>query len=235
MLTDNAAVMYWFTYDAQGAQDWYVAIGEVRANRIVFPELYRVSGGEFGPGFDPEKVSREVVGSASFIWSDCDQGDMSYQIGNLHGRLQLSRITRLMGIDCGNTQLPPIREEALLSGSWFDPSHDGEGYIIEVLVDNRVVVFWFSYDPQGNRRWFFSTGEIRDGKLVFDEMLTSSGGIFGPEFDPDLVEFKPWGSLELDLNCTSGTATYSSSEDGFGSGTLNVTRLTNIDQLNCPQ
>ncbi len=120
MLTDNAAVMYWFTYDAEGAQDWYVAIGEVRANRIVFPELYRVSGGEFGPGFDPEKVSREVVGSASFIWSDCDQGDMSYQIGNLHGRLQLSRITRLMGIDCGNTQLPPEREEALLSGSWFD-------------------------------------------------------------------------------------------------------------------
>jgi hypothetical protein len=235
MLADNAAVMFWFTYDAQGAQDWYVAVGEVRANRIVFPKLYQVSGGEFGPGFDPEKVSREVVGSASFIWSDCDQGDMSYQIGNLHGRLQLSRITRLMGIDCGNTQLPPQREEALLSGSWFDPSHDGEGYIIEVLVDSRVVVFWFSYDPQGNRRWFFSTGEIRDGKLVFDEMLTSSGGIFGPEFDPDLVELKPWGSLELDLNCTSGTATYSSSEDGFGSGTLNVTRLTSINQLNCPQ
>ena len=235
MLADNAAVMYWFTYDTEGAQDWYVAAGEVRGNRIVFPELYRVSGGEFGPGFDPEKITREVVGSASFIWSDCDQGDMSYQIGSSHGRLQLSRITRLMGIDCGNTQLPPVREEALLSGSWFDPSHDGEGYIIEVLVDSRVVVFWFSYDPEGRRRWFFSTGEIRDGILVFDDMLTSSGGIFGPEFDPDLVEFKPWGSLELDLNCSSGTATYSSSEAGFGAGTLNVTRLTNIDQLNCPQ
>ena len=235
MLADNAAVMYWFTYDSGGAQDWYVAKGEVRANRIVFPKLYQVSGGEFGPGFDPDKITREVVGSASFIWSDCDQGDMSYQIGTQHGRMQLSRITRLMGIDCGNTQLPPEREEALLSGSWFDPSHDGEGYIVEVLVDSRVVVFWFSYDPEGKRRWFFSTGEIRDSKLVFDEMLTSSGGIFGPDFDPDLVEFKPWGSLELDLNCTGGTATYNSSEEGFGSGTLNVTRLTSIDQLNCPQ
>ena len=235
MLPDNAAVMYWFTYDAEGAQDWYVAKGDVRANRIVFPKLYHLSGGEFGPGFDPEKVTREVVGSASFIWSNCDEGDMSYQIGNLHGRLQLSRITRLMGIDCGNTKLPPEREEALLSGSWFDSSHDGEGYIIEVLVDSRVVVFWFSYDPEGNRRWFFSTGEISDGKLVFDEVLTSSGGIFGPDFDPDLVDFKPWGSLELDLNCSSGLATYSSTEEGFGSGTLSLTRLTSIDQLDCPQ
>jgi len=235
MLANNVAVMYWFTFDAEGAQDWYVAAGQIHANRIVFPKLYRVSGGEFGPDFDPEKITREVVGSASFIWSDCDQGDMSYKIGTQHGRMQLSRITRLMGIDCGNTQLPPEREEARLSGSWFDPSHDGEGYIVEVLVDSRVVTFWFSFDPEGNRRWFLGVGEIRDGKLVFDNMNTTSGGIFGPDFDPDTVELTPWGTLELDLNCNNGTANYSSTEEGFGSGTLNVKRLTSIDRLECPQ
>jgi hypothetical protein len=235
MLANNLAVMYWYTYDAQGAQDWLVAIGEVRGNRIVFPELYRASGGEFGPGFDPENISKDVVGSASFIWSDCDQGDMSYQIGTQHGRMQLTRITRLMGIDCGHALLPPERVEGLLSGSWFDRSHDGEGFNIEVLIDSRVVVYWFSYDPQGNRRWFFGLGDIRDGKLVFDNMLTSSGGIFGPDFDPETVQFEPWGTLELDLDCYGGTATYTSSEEGFGSGTLNVVRLTNIDQLNCPE
>ncbi len=234
MLTNNVAVMYWFTYDTEGAQDWYVAVGEVRGNRIVFPELYRVSGGEFGPGFDPSKINREVVGSASFIWSSCDQGDMSYHIGTQHGRMQLSRITSLMGIDCGIPQQPPIPEEALLSGSWFDPTHDGEGFNIEVLIDGRVVIYWFSYDPQGKRRWFFGVGEFRDGKLVFDDMLTTNGGIFGPGFDPLLVSLEPWGSLELDLNCNNGTATYSSTEAGFGFGTLNVVRLTSIDQLSCP-
>ncbi len=108
MLANNVAVMYWFTYDANGAQDWYIAAGEVRGNRIVFPNLLRVSGGEFGPGFDPAKVTEEVVGSASFVWTGCDQGDMSYRIGTQHGRMQLSRLTRLMGIDCGNPQLPPV-------------------------------------------------------------------------------------------------------------------------------
>jgi len=234
MLADNAAVMYWFTYDANGAQDWYIGNGEVRGNRIVFPYLYRVSGGEFGSGFDPEKIVEEDIGSASFIWSSCDQGDMSYQIGTQKGRMQLSRITTLMGVDCGQPRMPPVQEEALLSGSWYDPTHDGEGYNIEVLIDGRVVVFWFSYDPEGNRRWFFGEGEILDGKLVFDNMETTSGGVFGPDFDPDTVEYKPWGSLELDLNCNNGTATYSSTEDGFGSGTLNVERLTHIDSLECP-
>ena len=234
MLANNGAVLYWFTFDANGEQDWYVAFGEVRGNRIVFPSLVRVSGGEFGPGFDPSKITEESVGSASFIWTGCDQGDMSYQIGAQHGRMQIVRITRLMGLDCGTPPLAPIREEALLSGSWFDPTHAGEGYILEVLEDSRLVVYWFSYDPEGNRRWFFGLGEIRDGKLVFDNMLTASGGIFGPDFDPLTVELKPWGSLEMDLTCEGGTSTYSSIEEGFGSGMLNVTRLTNIDGLPCP-
>ena len=234
MLANNAAVMYWYTYDANGAQDWYAAVGDIRGNRIVFPSLFRVSGGEFGPGFDPEKISEEVAGSASFIWSGCDQGNMSYQIGTQHGRMQLYRITSLMGIECGNTQLPPVLEEGLLSGSWYDPTHNGEGFNLEVLTDGRAVVYWFSFDPKGKRRWFFGLGNSQDGKLVFDDMMTTSGGRFGPDFDPESVEFKHWGSLEMDLDCNSGTVSYNSTEEGFGSGSLNVVRLTSIDLLNCP-
>ncbi len=234
MLENNGAVMYWFTYNTEGEQDWYVAFGEVRGNRIVFPSLLRVSGGEFGPGFDPTKITEEVVGSASFLWTGCDEGDMSYQIGAQHSRMHIVRITRLMGIDCGTPRMQPVTEAALLSGSWYDPSHAGEGYNVEVLEDSRVIVYWFSYDPEGKRRWFFGLGEIRNGKLAFDEMFTTSGGIFGPDFDPATVELKPWGSLELDLTCKGGTATYSSTEEGFGSGTLNVERITNIDTLPCP-
>ena len=159
---------------------------------------------------------------------------MSYRIGTQHGRMELIRITRLMGIDCGIPRMPPVLEEAYLSGSWFDPTHDGEGYIVEVLDDGRVVVFWFSFGPEGNRRWFYDDGVIIDGKLVFDGMLTTSGGIFGEEFNPETVVQTPWGTLELDLDCNGGTATYDSTEEGFGAGVLNVVRLTNIRALSCP-
>jgi hypothetical protein len=238
ILAKDRAVMYWFTYDDEGEQDWYIAVGDIRGNRILFPELIQASGGIFGPDFDPEMVTRTIVGSASFIFSGCDTGAMDWLIdkdGNdrRQGRMNLRRLSRVMGIDCGNQSLPPDLDEGRLSGSWYDPAHSGEGYVLEILTDERVLVYWFSFDSQGNRRWFFGTGEISDGRLLFEEMFTTHGGIFGPGFDPAKVELRPWGSLELDINCESGSADFSSTEEGFPAGSLNLTRLTSLDDLSC--
>ncbi len=238
ILSDNRALMYWFTYDPEGEQDWYIAEGEIHGNRIIFPELTQASGGVFGPNFDPEKISLKIVGSASFIWSGCDSGAMEWLIdkdGNdrRHGRMNLQRLTRVMGIDCGNQSLPPYLYEGRLSGSWYDPSHSGEGYVLEVMTDERALVYWFSYDSQGNRRWFFGVGQINAGKLLFTEMFTTRGGVFGPGFDPNRVEVNPWGSLELNMDCNSGTADFFPTEEGFPAGSLNLTRLTFLEGLNC--
>jgi hypothetical protein len=238
ILSDTSALMYWFTYDEEGRQDWYIAQGEIRGNRIVFPELIQASGGEFGPGFDPDKVTRTVVGSASFIWSGCDRGMMDWRIDNdggalRHGRMDLYRLAAIMGVDCGQPMLPPEIEQGRLSGSWYDPTHSGEGYVLEVLTDQRVLVYWFSFDPQGNRRWFYGVGEIQGGTLVFGEMFTTSGGIFGDDFDPALVQNTPWGSLELELTCDAGEARFTPIEAGFPAGTLDLDRLTFLDGLSC--
>jgi hypothetical protein len=238
ILADNRAVMYWFTYNTEGAQDWYIAEGEIRGNRILFPELMQVSGGEFGPGFDPEKVTRKVVGSASFIFSSCDSGAMEWLIdedgdNRRHGRMNVTRITRVMGLECGRPMGPPEIPEGQLSGSWYDPTHSGEGYVLEVLIDRQVLVYWFSFDPQGNRRWFFGTGEIQGDTMVFSEMFTTLGGIFGDDFDPESVEVNPWGSLELELLCDTGVARFTPTEPGFPAGTLDLTRLTFLEGLSC--
>ena len=238
ILPDNRAVMYWFTYDGDGNQDWYIATGQIRGNRILFPQMVQVSGGEFGPGFDPGKVTRSVVGSASFIWSGCDSGVMDWLIdkdgdSRRHGRMNLHRLTRVMGIDCGMLSLPPEIAAGRLSGSWYDFTHSGEGYVLEVLIDRRVLVYWFSYDPQGERRWFYGIGKIEGDKIVFNDMRTTSGGIFGAGFDPDQVVDDPWGTLELELDCASGTARFTPTEAGFPAGTLNLNRLTLLDGLSC--
>lgn len=238
ILADNRAVMYWFTYNTEGAQDWYIAQGEIRGNRILFPELMQVSGGEFGPDFDPEKVTRKVVGSASFIFSGCDSGAMDWLIdqdgnGRRHGRMDLTRITRVMGLECGRSMGPPEIPEGQLSGSWYDPTHSGEGYVLEVLIDRQVLVYWFSFDPQGNRRWFFGTGEIQGETIVFSDMFTTLGGIFGDDFDPESVEVNPWGSLELDLLCDTGAARFTPTEEGFPAGTLDLDRITYLEGLSC--
>ena len=238
ILPDHRAVVYWFTYDDQGDQDWYVAEGEIRGNRILFRNLLRASGGVFGPEFDPEKVSYTPVGSATFTWSSCSSGTMKWVIdrdgsGYRQGRMNLNRLSDLMGLGCGATQPQAERPEGQFSGSWYDPAHNGEGYVLEVLADSRAVVYWFSYDAEGNRRWFFGLGGIEDGKLVFQDMQTSTGARFGDAFDPADVSRKPWGSLELDLQCSGGKATFAPTEEGFPAGELNLVRLTMIDGLEC--
>ena len=45
-----------------------------------------------------------------------------------------------------------------LSGTWFDPEHDGEGFVLEILEQGRAVVYWFSYDTKGRQRWMLSVG-----------------------------------------------------------------------------
>jgi len=233
LLPNHVAVLYWFTYDREGEQDWYFAVGETRGRRVLFPELASLSGGEFGPGFDPENIKKDIVGSAAFTWSGCDSGFMDWVIGDDMGRQELVRLTRVMGLDCDEMKMPDTGIETQLSGSWYDPTHDGEGYTLEVLENGQALVYWFSFDPEGNRRWFFGVGEVRGGKLLFENMLTSRGGKFGIDFNPAEVEKSEWGKLELDVSCDGGSANYESVDAAFGAGTLKVQRLTTLWQLDC--
>jgi hypothetical protein len=43
----------------------------------------------------------------------------------------------------------------------------------------------------------------------------------------------PWGRLELAIGCAGGEARHRSIEEGFGEGSLELTRLTVLDGLSC--
>ena len=238
VLADQRAVMYWFTYDDEGRQDWYVAVGEIRGNRMSFPELLRVSGGVFGPDFDPEQVARTPVGSATFTWSSCESGVFKWVLdgdgGPLRqGRMNLARLSSVMGIECGRPPDAAAQPAAALSGSWYDPNHSGEGYALEILADGRTLVYWFSFDADGQRRWFYGVGAMEDGRMVFDTLYTTGGARFGADFDPLDVTLSDWGSLELELGCDAGAARFQPTEGGFAPGQLDLIRLTRLDGLEC--
>ena len=232
ILSPTQALAVWFTYNSAGEQDWYTMVGDIRGNRIVFGEVLRTTGGVFGPGFDPTAVTRSIVGSATFNFASCESGWMDWRIDGVDGRLELSRLTRLLGLACGAN--PAINGPgAGLTGAWYDLSHSGEGYLLEILSTGGAVVYWFSYDAQGNRRWFFGTGEQVNGDWVFPSMTTTRGPRFGADYNPADLQVTPWGRLVLDINCGGGRADYQSPLAGFGNGSLNLSRLTRIDGLAC--
>jgi hypothetical protein len=242
ILASQRALVYWFTYDQAGHQDWYYSVGEIRGNRILFTELLQVENGHFGPGFDPALVENIQVGSATFTWSSCDEGVMDWtleprgeeQAQHLEGRMNLIRLTSLMGLGCGQ-QVPPTEQSVgRLSGTWADPTRASEGYSLEILGNGQALVYWFSFGPDSERRWFYNIGEFVGNKIVFNNLLTTSGPIFGAENPLESLQQTSWGELELQLDCLAGTATYASTEPGFSSGQQNLKRVTFLDGFACP-
>ena len=120
------------------------------------------------------------------------------------------------------------------SGTWFDPEHDGEGFMVQLLEDGRVFLIWYTYDDLGQQMWLSGVGDWSGDTVMIDELYVTTGGIFGPNFDPDAVELTLWGSLVFIFeSCTSARVDYESVL-GFGAGSLNPTRLTVVVGLECP-
>lgn len=169
--------------------------------------------------------------------SGCDVVDVGTPITFNHIARYLSIDARLekFGPDPDAT-IEPVTA-AKYSGSWFNPDRDGEGFIFEVLErpgpDGQgfeVVVFWFTYTPDGQQAWMVGTGAV-SGRRAEVELEITRGAAFGAEFDPADVIREPWGSLNFEfLNCGQAYAQYAGQ---FGSGQIDLVRLSSIDGLTC--
>lgn len=229
VLDERSAVVYWFTYDTDGAQRWFIGEGVVQGDRIEFEELLAGSGASFGAGFNPDDVVLEAVGTMSLQWSDCNTADASYTIDGSPGSQSLIRLTSLAGRECGSSEPAGFPQ----TGSWFDLTHSGEGLILEVLPGNEALVFWFSYDDGGRPAWFYGVGQLDDYTILVEEMLHTRGGRFGPDFNPGEIVYETWGSTLIELDCNYGKLDYISGLDSFGVGKQTLFRLTNPGNIAC--
>ena len=94
------------------------------------------------------------------------------------------------------------------SGLWFDPSHNGEGFVIEVIAENRAVVYWFTYDGVGKQRWFVGIGDLLGDTLTVSQLVMPIGARFGAQFDPADVEHPVVGLLSIQFLADAATAQY---------------------------
>jgi hypothetical protein len=230
VLEDQRALVYWFTYDDRGNQRWMLGTGTVEANRIEIAELMDASGGRFGSDFDPADVELKTVGSLNISFQDCGKAIANFSIDNIGGHQELSRLTDLQGHDCATGASPSPQD---LNGSWYDPSHDGEGFIVQQLSPSQALVMWFTYDANGKASWLLSNGTVNGNRISFPELIQPKGGKFGRSFDPRAVSRSPWGELNLELDCEGGTASYTSTAPGYMGGSQQLEPLTRLQNSGC--
>jgi len=130
------------------------------------------------------------------------------------------------------------------SGAWFNPDQPGHGISVEVLDDERTIIFWYTYDPDGKSFWLIAQGvnnDIHLGDLFIPVIrveataYTYEGMIFG-EFDPATRDRQEWGTIILDfsyLECNSAHLEWYPTMEGFTQGSTDLERLTTLSELDC--
>jgi hypothetical protein len=230
VLDNDRALVYWFTYTADGRQRWLLGTGSKHDNRIDVAELYDAHGGRFGEDFDPRQVRLTRRGSLEITFRNCSEAVANYLLDGTSGHQLLSRLTQLHGHRCGSGAEAVSTE---LSGSWYDPSHDGEGFVVEQLDSDSAAVYWFTYDRDGRQAWMVATGPVDGDRIDLSGLVRPLGGVFGRSFDPATVGHEPWGDLLLRLDCDGGTASYAPVAAGFSEGSQLLVPLTRLESSVC--
>ena len=141
-----------------------------------------------------------------------------------------------------------------LSGNWYDPSPNqaGHGFQLEftnapgVTAGNKVLVaIWFVFTPDGNPQWVYGQGEWNPNtNTATIPAEIYSGAKFPPNYnanDRQQLTYPPgWGTLTFTFSgCNDGTAAWAPSTAamsmGYGTGTIPIKRITQIDGTTCPQ
>ena len=105
---------------------------------------------------------------------------------------------------------------------------------IEVLPEDRLLAWWFTFTPEGEQAWFGNVGTI-DGDCATVDAVRTIGGRWIPNFDPGAVTQPAWGTLTFSFtDCNHGRVDFSSVDSGFGQGHMDLTRLTQPAGLTCP-
>ncbi|MBD8525074.1 DUF1800 domain-containing protein [Pseudomarimonas arenosa] len=222
----------WFTY-REGRQVWLFGVGPVTGASAAIP-LSISRGADFPPRFVPSEALIEPWGTLTLAFTSTDAGTASWissYAGFNNGSQPISRLTALaLGGDNSNGRVANCH-----SGSWFDPAQSGHGIFIEVIgpdSNRQMVAIWYAY-LNGEQRWITALGPIQGNTATLSAQITS-GADFPPNFRSADVDSQPWGTMTFTgLDADRASWSWSSTVDGFGSGTLSLQRLTALNGYDC--
>jgi hypothetical protein len=234
VLDAASAWVIWFTHDLDGSQLWLVGLGTIDGGRIVVDEMLRASASGFGAGFDPDSVELQRWGRLELSFSSCDAGAFNWSAdGYGSGGYALSRLASLSGVACGTPAAKVVGPDH--SGHFFDPANAGQGLTVFMVGASAAPqLYWYSFDTSGKPMWLISVAQREADAVLVDRWIRPQGARFGAAFDPADVVLQDWGNGRLDFSgCNAAAMGWNSALAGYGSGSLDLARLTLPSGVNC--
>lgn len=253
LLETGQLLYYWFGYPSMRGMDPYHqkwTFQMVRPDGAVadYPPSLAPHGGRFDSGLgrgrmqDYEERQLRMVrleGDGLSVVSRLLPGSPNLIIDPppppIHERIEYTRLTELAGTTCDNQS-----DYQHLSGLWYNPEREGEGFLVEILPDDRALVYWFTYRPDtsGVQAWVIGDGPLKSYIIGtppptfpvhaadVTHMIQPAGTVSGPGFDSSDIEHVAWGKLRLEFH-QRGTAHvhWESQLNDYGSGDYSLERL----------
>ena len=122
-----------------------------------------------------------------------------------------------------------VGNDAGLSGFWYDPELDGEGYNV-VIGDGFWYVYYYGWRSDGQRLWL--AGDVMNDHILYERSYTFnlSIGEQGTFQNPDPT-LKHWGEMTIIFH-TCGTGQVRLQGDD-GTKTANISKVNGIGVLDC--
>jgi hypothetical protein len=128
------------------------------------------------------------------------------------------------------------------SGAWYNVTQPGHGLFIEVLNDSssatgkEIFTAWFAFF-ENEQIWIIAQGDVikeADGFRAYLEASIYEGNDFPPDYDPGQTTESTWGTLVLSFTgCDKAQLEWDSELAGYGTGELDLRRLTTIADSQC--
>jgi len=104
VLPGNQMLAEWYVFAPNGGPTWIVATGPITGNAAVLQGYQAVgAGGRFPPNFNPAQLQNQLWGTLTFTFTDCNNGQVSWQsvvAGYTSGSFPITRLTMPAGLTC---------------------------------------------------------------------------------------------------------------------------------------
>jgi hypothetical protein len=230
ILEGNLAVMFG-SLNNEGNNYWIIAVGIINENTIDFDRVVSTSGARFGNDFNASDVIRSNAGQAQINFNQCNKAVLTYDLTGINtSEITLIKEMEIPGNECtsNNKALPNG-----ISGAWFDSSRSGEGFTVYLSNQGKqqiVTVTWYTYGENGEQLWLSGSATVVDQSINISEIKQFTGAnLFSGNAQETIM-----GSLSMSWDdCNSAIVNYDFQVGNLGSGQMNLTQLTHLENTQC--
>jgi alpha-tubulin suppressor-like RCC1 family protein len=172
----------WFTYDASGRPLWLVMSNGKRTGESRWTgTLYETAGPAFtAVPWEPARVAATAVGSATFDFTDGDNGTFTHVVGGVSRTKAITRQVYAAPVPTcevgGSTGASPSYQ-----GLWWRTGGAESGWGLNITHQgDTLFATWFTYDASGRRTWLVISSATRSGPGTYSGTLYRTAG---PAYD----------------------------------------------------